>query len=107
MSEQAPHASHAVPHIDFSTFVLSLGHSALIQLGEAPDPETQAVAANPLMARQTIDLLALLEEKTKGNLTGEEERLLSHLLYDLRMRCLAVEKAHGIVSPPTHEDGHD
>jgi hypothetical protein len=85
-------SDQTLPHVDFSTFVLSLGHSALIQLGEAPHPDTQHVEADLPLARQTIDLLSVLEEKTKGNLTGEEERLLSQLLYDLRLRCVEKEK---------------
>jgi hypothetical protein len=76
----------ALPSIDFATFVLSLSHSALMHLGEAPHPETNTVEKNIPLARQTIDLLGVLEEKTKGNLTGDEERLLHQVLYDLRMR---------------------
>ncbi len=76
----------ALPSIDFATFVLSLSHSALMHLGEAPHPETNTVEQNIPLARQTIDLLGVLEEKTKGNLTGDEERLLHQVLYDLRMR---------------------
>ena len=80
------------PGVDFSTFVLSLSHSALVQLGDAPHPDTQTIEADLEAARRTIDLLTMMEEKTKGNLTGEEERLLAQLLYDLRMRCVAKEK---------------
>lgn len=76
----------ALPSIDFATFVLSLSHSALMHLGEAPHPETDSIEKNLPLARQTIDLLGVLEEKTKGNLTGDEERLLHQVLYDLRMR---------------------
>jgi hypothetical protein len=76
----------SLPSIDFSTFVLSLSHSALMHLGEAPHPETGAVDKDVAMARQTIDLIGMLEEKTKGNLTGAEERLIAQILYDLRMR---------------------
>ena len=86
------HAHADELHVDFSTFVLSLSHSALIQLGDAPHPDTQKVEADLESARHTIDLLTMLEEKTKGNLTGEEERLLAQLLYDLRIRCVAKEK---------------
>jgi hypothetical protein len=82
----------ALPKIDFATFVLSMSHSALIQLGEAPHPETNAVDRDLSLARQTIDLLGLLEEKTKGNLTGDEERLLGQVLFDLRMRFVEQEK---------------
>jgi hypothetical protein len=83
----------ALPTIDFATFVLSLSHSALMHLGEAPHPDTNKVEANLPLAKQNIDLLVLLEEKTKGNLSGDEERLLAQVLFDLRMRY--VERSKG------------
>jgi hypothetical protein len=79
--------------IDFATFVLSLSHSALMHLGEAPNPESNVVEQNLPLAKQNIDLLGLIEEKTKGNLDGEEERLITQVLFDLRMRY--VEKTKG------------
>jgi uncharacterized protein DUF1844 len=82
----------SLPAIDFATFVLSLSHSALVHLGDAPDPSGGTASANPALARQTIDLLLLLQEKTTGNLTGEEERLLDQILYDLRMRYIEVTR---------------
>jgi Domain of unknown function (DUF1844) len=88
-------AEDALPSIDFATFVLSLSHSALMHLGEAPHPETKQVDKSLILARQTIDLLGLLEEKTKGNLTGDEERLLTQILFDLRMRYVEVSKVPG------------
>lgn len=81
-----------LPSIDFATFVLSLSHSALVHLGDAPDPTGTSPAPNLPLASQTIDLLGLLEEKTRGNLTGQEERILSQTLYDLRMRFIEVSK---------------
>jgi hypothetical protein len=82
-----------LPPVEFTTFVLSLSHSALMHLGEAPDPETGGVVQkNLLLARQTIDLIVMLEEKTKGNLTGDEERLLAQILFDLRMRYVEQSK---------------
>ncbi len=76
-----------LPRIDFSTFVLSVSTSALYHLGLVPDPETnQPGPVNKVLARQTIDTLELLQEKTRGNLDAEEERLLQSLLYELRMR---------------------
>ncbi len=71
--------------IDFSTFILSLSSSAAVHLGMMPHPEGQETIRNFPMAKQTIDILDILQEKTKGNLTGEEERLLSEILYNLRM----------------------
>jgi hypothetical protein len=73
--------------IDFSTFVLSLSTTALYQMGLAPDPATGLPAeADPLLARQTIDTLEMLREKTRGNLDDEEEKLFDSLIYELRMR---------------------
>jgi hypothetical protein len=73
--------------IDFYTFVLSLGSSAFVHLGDAPHPETGTPAPpDLLLAKQTIDILVMLAEKTKGNLTPEEERFLDSLLTDLKIR---------------------
>lgn len=81
-----------LPTLDFSTFVLGIIGSALVHLGDAPNPEGQQAERNLLLARQDIDLLGLLQEKTKGNLTGEEERLLEQALTDLRMRFVEVSR---------------
>jgi hypothetical protein len=86
-------SDESLPSIDFATFIVSLSHSALLHLGDAPNPETDKVEKSLPLARQTIDLLGVLEEKTKGNLSGDEERLLSHVLFDLRMRFVEAEKA--------------
>jgi hypothetical protein len=82
----------AFPTIDFTTFVLSLSHSVLMHLGEAPHPDTNAIEMNLPLARQTIDLIGLIEEKSKGNLTGDEERILGQVLYDLRLRFVEKSK---------------
>lgn len=90
----AEHASaKELPAIDFLTFIVSMSHSALLHLGDAPDPATGRREQNLPLARQTIDLLAMLQEKTRGNLTGDEERVLSQAIYDLRMRFVEVAKA--------------
>ncbi len=81
-----------LPAIDFSTFVMSLSHSVLVHLGDAPDPEGNH-SPHLELARQTIDLLALLQEKTRNNLTGTEEHLLGQALYDLRVRFVEVSQA--------------
>ncbi len=75
-----------LPEIDFINFILSLSTSALIQLGEIQDPFTQKSVKNLPLAKQTIDLIGMLKEKTKGNLSPEEEKVFEHVLYDLRMR---------------------
>ena len=87
------------PQVDFGTFVLSLGSSALVHLGEIQHPDTAEAKENLLLARQTIDLLAMLQEKTKGNLTETEARFLSDLLADLRLKF--VEKSRGV--PAAHQ----
>ena len=74
-----------LPPIDFSTFVISLNSSALVQLGILEEPGTGQKTKNLALAKQTIDILAMLEEKTKGNLNRDEENILKSLLYDLRM----------------------
>ena len=83
-----------IPPIDFSTFVLSLGTSALYQLGLVAEPEGASGAENPnlALARQTIETLAMLSEKTRGNLETEESRLLDSILYELRVKFVEASK---------------
>lgn len=76
--------------IDFSTFIFSLGSAALISLGATPNPLTQKVEYDLNHAKQNIDLLSLLKEKTVGNLTKDEESLINNLLHSLRLKY--VEK---------------
>lgn len=77
---------------EFSSFVISLAGAAMIHMGAAPGDDGQ-IRVDLTMAQQTIDILAMLESKTKGNLTDEEEALLSGLLYESRMKFL--EKNQG------------
>lgn len=72
----------------FSTFVLSLSTSALVHLGELPDPITNKKEVNLQLAKQTISIIEMLKEKTKGNLTKEEESLLDNVLYDIRLKFI-------------------
>ena len=90
----APGESDGLPAVDFTTFVVSLSHSALLHLGDAPHPVDGKSEVDLPMARQTIDLLALLQEKTHGNLTGAEEQVLTQSLYDLRLRFVEVAQSH-------------
>ena len=80
------------PRLDFNALVLSLGSSAIIHLGEAPDPTTGQKRDKPdfPMAQQSIDLLAMLQEKTRGNLSGDEAKFLDNMLYDLRILYVEV-----------------
>jgi len=75
-----------LPEITFSSLIFSFSTSALIQLGEIEDPVTKRRDKNLPLAKQTIDLIGMLKEKTKGNLTPEEESLIDQVLFDLRMR---------------------
>jgi len=76
----------SLPDLNFSTFVFSLGTSAMVHFGDFPDPVTKKAERNLEAAKQTIDILGILKDKTKGNLSDEEDRLLESLLYELRMR---------------------
>lgn len=75
-----------LPEVNFSSFILSLSSSTLLHLGEIADPQSGEKKKDMALAKQSIDIISLLKDKTKGNLTQEEEKLLDHLLYDLRMR---------------------
>src|SRR3974390_2513983 len=77
-----------LPKITFASFLISLSSSAFIHLGDIPDPVTGEVKKDLALARQTIDLLGVLREKTRNNLQEDEEKLFDHLLYDLRMRFI-------------------
>ena len=84
--------SGPMPKVTFTTFVLSLASSGLVQLGEVPDPETGATQENLLMAEHTIDVLTMLRDKTKACLDAEESKLLDGLLYELRMKYVLKTK---------------
>jgi hypothetical protein len=76
------------PEVNFATFIFSLSSSALLHFGEIADPASGEKTKNLPMAKHTIDILAMLEEKTQGNLTSDEEQLFKNILYDLRMRYI-------------------
>ena len=90
---QSGESAGALPRIDLSTFVLSLAASAMVQLGQAPGPEGEKRERPDLpMARQVIDTLEMLAEKTRGNLDADEEQLLQSVLYEVRMTYVRVER---------------
>ncbi len=82
----------AMPKISFSTFIMSLNASVLVNLGLETDPTTGAQSSNLPLARQTIDILGMLEEKTRGNLEDDERRLLTHMLYELRLLYIQAKE---------------
>jgi hypothetical protein len=98
MDQVAGMEEELLPELTFSTFLLSLSTSVLVNLGELPDPLTNSRELNLPLAHQTINLIEMLKEKTRGNLTDPEERLLDDLLYDLRMKYICAAKLPGCES---------
>jgi hypothetical protein len=84
----APGPEGPLPEITFSSFLFSLSTATFVNLGAVPEPGSGEIKKDLPLAKQTIDLLGLLREKTRNNLTREEEDLFDHLLYDLRMRYI-------------------
>lgn len=81
-----------LPPVDFAGFLLGLGQMALMHLGEMSEPQTGERRPDLNQARHAIDLLDLLEEKTRGNLSDEEANLLSYLRSDLKLRYVRLTK---------------
>ena len=82
------------PALSFTAFVLSLASTAAIHFGDLPDPLSGERAEENLDgAAQMVEILGLLEQKTRGNLTAEERQVLEQVLYELRLRF--VEAAGG------------
>jgi hypothetical protein len=89
------------PQLSFTAFVLSLATTAAVHFGDIPDPATGRPAATNLQgAAQMIEILSLLDLKTRGNLTAEERQVLEQVLYELRLR-FAQSAGHGkrIIEP--------
>jgi hypothetical protein len=80
-TERAP-----LPEVNFNSLIFSLSSSALLHLGEIADPQSGQKVKDIALAKHTIDTIAMLKEKTQGNLTGEEEKFLEAILTDLRWR---------------------
>lgn len=81
-----------LPEINFSAFVISLSTQALVHLGEIADPMSGKVEPDVLVAKQMIDILAMLKEKTRNNLNASEDRLMEDILFDLRMKYVEAVK---------------
>jgi hypothetical protein len=87
--------------ISFAAFVLSLAHTAAVHFGDVADPVSgKTMEVNLPAAQQMIDILALLEEKTRGNLTAEERQLMDQLLYELRMRYVEAQQPRSRIIQP-------
>ncbi len=94
--ESEPREGEALAPLAFGTLVLSLSASALVQLGAAPAPgESAPGRPNLVAAQQTIDIIEMLQSKTRGNLTPDEERLLASVLHDLRLRYVDARGQRG------------
>jgi hypothetical protein len=74
-----------LPEINFSTFIMSLNASALVNLGLIDDPASGTKSMNLPIAKQTIDIMSMLEERTRGNLNEDEAEMIKSILYELRM----------------------
>ena len=83
------HEPSGIP-VTFSSFVISLGSSSLMLMGEQLDPQQPALPVNLPQAKEIIDLLSVLEDKTKGNLTSDEQTVLRDMLYALRMKYVTL-----------------
>ena len=81
-----------LPEINFATFVVSLSTQALMHLGEIPDPMTQQLERDLPAAQHMIDILGMLQDKTRGNLDRDEEGLLRSILFDLRMKYVETAR---------------
>jgi len=81
-----------MPEVTFSAFVMSLNTSALYHLGEIKDPHTGQTEVNYDLARHAIDTLVMLQDKTKGNLSADEEEMLKNIVYDVKLRFVKAVK---------------
>lgn len=89
-SEEAPPGTGA--HIDFPSYILSYYTQSLVLLGEVPNPYTNKKEEDLEAARHTVDILGMLKDKTKGNLTEDEDQLLESVLYEVRLKYMAKTK---------------
>jgi hypothetical protein len=92
--QSEPPFEHDEDSPGFETLVSYLSTTAMFQLGLIPGPSGEHIPADIPSAKRTVDLLGVLQEKTQGNLTAYESRLLEDVLYELRMSFLAVQKRH-------------
>lgn len=90
--KESSSGQRVIPEANFSNFILSLNAQALVFLGALPHPETNRIESNFLLAKHTIDILEVLKEKTKGNLTNDEQSLLDEILFRLKLIYVEVQK---------------
>jgi hypothetical protein len=84
--------SQPLPEVNFNSLIFSLSSSALLHIGEIADPQTREKKKDFPMAKHSIDIIAMLKEKTKGNLDDEEQQFIDNILTDLRLRYVKASK---------------
>ena len=90
MSANEKQEEACLPEVTFSAFIMSLASSALVCLGEVPDPSTGAISKNLLRARHNIDILEMLRQKTSANVNADEASLLNSVLCELRLKYVIL-----------------
>jgi hypothetical protein len=94
-------ADQDIPGFTFTDFILSLATTAAVHFGDIADPHTHVkTEPNLLAAAQMVAIISMLQEKTKGNLSGAEEKLVDDLLYELRMRFLQAQQGEKRIVEP-------
>jgi hypothetical protein len=91
-AEGGAEKQHRLPPVDFSSFILSMSSAALMHLGQIPDPQSGKRRQDLALARHTIDTLGMIQDKTKGNLSDEEQKLIDSVLTDLRLAFVQLNK---------------
>ncbi len=98
VADQKAHGGHLPAN--FSSFVISMGSSALMLMGEQLDPQQPKMPLNLPQAKEIIDLLSMLEEKTQGNLTADEQSVMTDMLYALRMKFVSLTSGKSTLHTP-------
>jgi hypothetical protein len=90
--KEEPMLNDSLPTIDFATLIMSFASASMICMGMVADPATGKIQKDLFIAKQNIDVISLLKEKTTGNLTQDEEKLIDQILYELRMHYVEIMK---------------
>ena len=99
-SKEAAHSHEPAPPLTFASFVFSLGTSALMLMGEQLDPQQERPQVNLSQAKEIIDILSLLDSKTRGNLTSDEQAVLEDMLYALRIKYVDLASGKQATKSP-------
>ena len=99
-SQESAHTHEPAPPLTFASFVFSLGTLALMLMGEQLDPQQERPQPNLSQAKEIIDILSLLDSKTRGNLTSDEQAVLGDMLYALRMKYVDLASGKQAMKSP-------